>query len=87
MRNSSRRIFEVWGGVTDVVQHAHTGLLVPPSDVVALAAALDTLIDHPAMAIELGQAGRRYALSTFAPETVARRYAEIYRDAIRHRAA
>ena len=30
----------------------------------------------------LGAAGRMHALATFAPESVARRYIEVYRDAI-----
>jgi glycosyltransferase involved in cell wall biosynthesis len=70
------------GGLTDVVQHDRTGLLVPPGDVVALAAAIDTLTGDPDRAARLGEAGRMVALSRFAPESVGRRYAGIYRDAV-----
>lgn len=70
------------GGLPDVVQHERTGLLVPPSDPAALAAAIDRLLGSPAEAGALGGAGRLHALATFAPESVARRYADIYRNAI-----
>lgn len=70
------------GGLPDVVQHERTGLLVPPGDPAALAAAIDRVSDSPAEAAALGGAGRLHALATFAPESVARRYADIYRNAI-----
>jgi glycosyltransferase involved in cell wall biosynthesis len=75
------------GGLTDIVRDGSTGVLVPPGDLAALAAALDELLAQPGRAAALGRAGRLYALANFAPESVARRYAEIYRDAIASRAA
>ena len=70
------------GGLPDVVQHERTGLLVPPGDPAALAAAIDRVLGSPEEARTLGGAGRLHALATFAPESVARRYADIYRNAI-----
>jgi glycosyltransferase involved in cell wall biosynthesis len=70
------------GGLTDTVQHDRTGLLVPAGDVAALAAALDDLLSRSTRGAELGEAGRMMALAGFAPESVARRYAGIYRAAI-----
>lgn len=70
------------GGLPDVVQHERTGLLVPAADPAALAAAIDVVLSSPAVAASLGGAGRLTALATFAPESVARRYADIYRNAI-----
>jgi len=70
------------GGLPDVVQHERTGLLVPPADAALLARALDDLLSRPDRGASLGKAGRLHALATFAPESVARRYAEIYRNAI-----
>jgi len=70
------------GGLTDTVQHDRTGILVPPGDVAALAAALDDLLDQPGRAAELGRAGRMVALAGFAPESAARRYAGIYRSVL-----
>jgi glycosyltransferase involved in cell wall biosynthesis len=70
------------GGLTDIIQHERSGLLVPVGDVDALAAAIDALVTEPARASTYGEAGRMIALSRFAPESVARRYAGIYRDAV-----
>jgi len=70
------------GGLTDTVQHERTGLLVPPGDVDALAAALDGLLDRSDRGADLGRAGRIVALAGFAPESAARRYAGIYRSVI-----
>jgi glycosyltransferase involved in cell wall biosynthesis len=75
------------GGITDVIQHERTGLLVPPHNVEALASALDRLLHSPPLAAELGRAGREQALTTFAPTSVAHRYAGIYREALQRRAA
>ena len=70
------------GGLTDTVQHDRTGMLVPPGDIDALAAALDDLLDRPERGRELGRAGRMVALAGFAPESAARRYAGIYRSVV-----
>jgi glycosyltransferase involved in cell wall biosynthesis len=70
------------GGLTDVVRHDATGLLVPPGDASALAAALDDVLEHPEKGRALAEAGRMHALASFAPESAARRYATIYRDAL-----
>jgi len=43
-------------GVPELIQSGETGLLVPPEDPVALAAALDRLIRDPALRIRLGDA-------------------------------
>jgi glycosyltransferase involved in cell wall biosynthesis len=67
------------GGLRDVIQHEKTGLLVKSGDRAALASALDDLLARDGRGSQLGRAGRLYALSAFAPESAARRYAEIYR--------
>jgi glycosyltransferase involved in cell wall biosynthesis len=75
------------GGLPDVVHHEKTGLLVPPADVPALALALDSILADPTRAAQLGQAGRLHALAHFAPESVARRYLDLYHRALERRAA
>ena len=70
------------GGLRDVIQHEKTGLLVKPGDRAALASALDNLLARDGRGSQLGRAGRLYALSAFAPESAARRYAEIYRQVL-----
>jgi glycosyltransferase involved in cell wall biosynthesis len=66
------------GGLPDIVQHERTGLLVPPKDVVALAASLDSLLARGDQGAALGREGRRHAMETFSPLAVARRYSELY---------
>jgi glycosyltransferase involved in cell wall biosynthesis len=75
------------GGIRDVIQHERTGVLVKPGDRAALATALDDLLARDGRGAALGRAGRLYALSAFAPESVARRYAEIYRQVLGANAA
>ena len=57
------------GGLADLVQDGVTGLLVPPGDVTALAAAMNRLLTDSAFASALGAAGREraasYALGAF----------------------
>ncbi len=47
------------GGLPEVVQHGVSGLLVPPGDVQALAAAMLQLVQDPALRLAMGAAGRR----------------------------
>lgn len=47
------------GGTPEAVVDGETGLLVPPGDVEALAAALDSLLGDSDLARRLGEAGRR----------------------------
>jgi glycosyltransferase involved in cell wall biosynthesis len=70
------------GGLPDVVQHERTGLLVSERSPEALARAISDVIGRGDRGHALGAAGRLHALSTFAPESAARRYIDIYRDAI-----
>ena len=70
------------GGLPDVVQHDRTGILVPEVDPGALAAAILSLLERDDHGASLGAAGRLHAVATFAPQSVARRYADIYRSAI-----
>ncbi len=70
------------GGLRDIIQHEKTGLLVPPGDRAALASTLDDLLSRDGFGADLGRAGRLYALSAFAPESAARRYADIYRQVL-----
>jgi colanic acid/amylovoran biosynthesis glycosyltransferase len=46
-------------GLPELLHHDATGLLVPPDEPAALAVAIDVLLDDPARAAEIGDAGRR----------------------------
>lgn len=75
------------GGLTDIVVHDRTGLLVPPRDAQALAVQLDALLSREDQGASLGQAGRIQAMSSFAPAAAASRYADIYESVIGRRTA
>ena len=48
------------GGVPEIVEHEHTGLLVPPDNAPALAHAITRLQQNLSLATELAQAGRTH---------------------------
>jgi glycogen(starch) synthase len=56
------------GGPAELITHNSDGLLVPPGDVEALAAAIQEMIDHPSRRHSLGQAARETAQSRFTLE-------------------
>jgi glycosyltransferase involved in cell wall biosynthesis len=64
--------------VPEVVLDGETGVLVPPRDPDALAAALAAMLRDTARARALGEAGRRRAPS-FTPEKVAQRFLDTVR--------
>jgi glycosyltransferase involved in cell wall biosynthesis len=68
------------GGLLDLVRHDETGLLVPPGDAAALAAAVNRLLADPSLRTRLCHAGRdlarRYAVPLHAAAVEA-----AYRDA------
>ena len=53
------------GGMPETVRHGETGLLVPPSEPVALAAAILQMLDDRPAAIRMARAGRQLMLSHF----------------------
>ena len=53
------------GGTPEVVLDGETGLLVPPRDPRALAAALQRLVDDADLRRRLGEAGKRRAVERF----------------------
>jgi alpha-maltose-1-phosphate synthase len=66
------------GGIPEVVDDGRTGLLVPPDDPAALAAALNTLVADPARAAAMGAAGRQRAIAEFAWSAIAAQTAALY---------
>ena len=52
-------------GLAEIVADGRTGLLVPPGDAVALAAAIARILDDPALARTLAEAGRTEAETRF----------------------
>jgi glycosyltransferase involved in cell wall biosynthesis len=70
------------GGTEEAVLHGETGLLVPPADPTALAAAVRNLLADPALAGRLAAAGKARAQREFAAETMVRRVTEVYEEVL-----
>jgi glycosyltransferase involved in cell wall biosynthesis len=73
------------GGLPEIVEEGRTGMLVPPSDPDALAAAIVALASDPQRAAELGRAARERAVAEFSLERCADRIDQLYRAALARR--
>ncbi|HEV3211865.1 MAG TPA: glycosyltransferase family 4 protein [Acidimicrobiales bacterium] len=74
------------GGLAGVVLDGVTGVLVPPRDPAALAAAIQGLLDDPARAAAMGAAGRTHA-ATYSVRLAAPRFDDLLAAMVeRHRA-
>ncbi|MCS6852608.1 MAG: glycosyltransferase [Gemmataceae bacterium] len=62
------------GGNTELIEHERTGLLVPPGDAPALAAALARLLDDPPLAERLGRQARRHVEQHYGRGHATRRF-------------
>lgn len=66
------------GGIPEFVTHGETGLLVPPGDPIALAAAIESLLTNPEQAAQMGAKGRTRARDKFGIASVVRRHEDVY---------
>jgi glycosyltransferase involved in cell wall biosynthesis len=71
------------GGLPDTVQHGSSGLLVPPADPAALAAAVTELIADPHQRREMGRRGRLHCLHQFDIEATVASVESIYLQALK----
>ena len=70
------------GGLVDLISDGHSGLLVPPGDSHALAAAIRTLHADPVLAGSLASAGRARFDQSFTMDAMVQAYLEVYREVI-----
>ncbi len=70
------------GGIPELIEHDKEGLLVPPADPKALAAAIRTIAEDSALRRRLGEAGRRRASGEFSLATTVLSYDRLYRLAV-----
>jgi len=70
------------GGTPELVTDGETGLLVPPRDPKALAAALQRLLDDAELSRRLGEAGRRRVEERFSLDAMNRRVLQIYDEVV-----
>jgi glycosyltransferase involved in cell wall biosynthesis len=75
------------GGPCELVEPGSTGLLVPPSDPAAMAAAIRRLIDDPALAARMGAAGRVRAVEHYSAHVYVSRVLALYDDVCAQRGA
>jgi glycosyltransferase involved in cell wall biosynthesis len=68
-----------------LVENKTTGLLVPPRDPAALAAALRRVLEHHELAQQLGQSARCRVAAEFSLETTAARHLELFEEVIGRR--
>lgn len=67
------------GGIPEIVTDGENGLLVPPGDAAALAAAIQRLHENRSFRLRLGEAGRERARG-YSARTMARRYRRLYAE-------
>lgn len=67
------------GGLADFVKDGETGLLVPPDNPSALAAAINTYLSNPALAKTAGERGRASFERSFTPQAFAEATENFYR--------
>ena len=65
------------GGIPEIVEHERTGILVTRGDAEALAQAIGQMIDDPAFARAMGEAGRQRMLERFTWEASSQRLADL----------
>jgi glycosyltransferase involved in cell wall biosynthesis len=70
------------GGTPEVVVDGETGLIVPPRDPEALAAAISRLLADPDLRARMGEAGHRRVVQSFSAEAMCRRVLELYDEAV-----
>ena len=71
--------------IPEIVVDGETGRLVPPDDAAALAAAVVDLLDHPARATSMGEAGLALAQAEFSVERMTERTAGVYDEVLSSR--
>ncbi len=70
------------GGLSEAVVHEESGLLVPPEDSAALAAAIARFIDDPALGETMGAHGRRRMQNEFSIDTMADQHVALYESVL-----
>jgi len=67
------------GGLSEVIVHQRTGLLVAPEDHIELAEAIASLLEEPPLAAQMGQAARRRVQKVFSWQRCVDAYDTLYR--------
>jgi len=73
------------GGNSEAVKDGVSGILVPPDDPAALAAAILQLLSNPSLAKDMGTAGRAIAAENFADKAMMQRITGVYENLLSDR--
>jgi glycosyltransferase involved in cell wall biosynthesis len=77
-RRVERRSFSTYsGGISEYVSHGRTGILMACGEAEELAMAISQVLDNPALARAMGEAGRQRAVERFSWDVVSRRLADL----------
>jgi glycosyltransferase involved in cell wall biosynthesis len=68
------------GSIDELVRHEATGLMVPPQDPDALRAAIERLLDQPALAQRLAQDARAWVISRYSRERMLDSMEAVFRE-------
>jgi len=68
------------GGLSEVVEHGRTGLVVPPREPVALAAAISRLLEDPRAAEAMGRRAFELSRTTYSWDRIAGETMRLYRS-------
>ena len=71
------------GGITDIITDGETGLLVPPEDPAAIAAAIERIAGDVDLAARLAEAGNRRVREQFGWDAITAAWLECYTAALR----
>lgn len=71
------------GGIPDIIVDNETGILVPPGDSSALAAAIIKMLENPEWTRELGKNARERIVNNFSIEKMADNYMNVYTTLVR----
>lgn len=69
-------------GIAELVEHEHSGLLVPPKHPELLADALVRMLSEPALAETLSRAGQQKVTGVFSFATMTQRYISLYEQIV-----
>jgi glycosyltransferase involved in cell wall biosynthesis len=74
------------GGVYSLIKDGQTGILVPPQDPLALAAAIIRLLDDKGLGLNMANAARELIKEKFSLEDMAKKVERLYKEAIEENA-
>ncbi len=70
------------GGIVDIVNYNHSGLLVPPADPLSFANAVDSLAKDPTRRSQIGSAARIRISENFSMDAMTRKTIDLYRTCL-----